>query len=526
MNKGIKSIYEINKESTRELFDDVIYYRGEEYKQEGCVRSIEAINATTLTGIVQGNQKYMVSITIDEEGDILCNCSCPCDFNCKHAAAILLDWISSKECKEKTLHKSNKEPIETLDQVLTKKSKDDLILLMKLFIERYPELTLYLHVDAYKLILKIHRLFYEDWNWHNIDLLISELEMILQGIQTNKNQWNKKLIKEMKTASQIMIDYNGDINDNGQLAFFLDEWFLTYGEIVASKNPTKKQKMEFIKTIINWIKEDKIGLSHTIQQALLGMCSTEKDIDLINAQLKSIEYNDSEFDYHSNLIINMYDKIGMNEKYIQSAIQSGQEIKAIEKLMQVKRFDEALNLCEHSKNNTIDLLSKKAAILQELGRTQEYHQCILQLIQETGQYSYAVQLKQKSTKKEWQLYRDIIINDAKEKNLDMFLSRLYYDEGDYKKAYEFSDEITDDGYLELLAKKLSKTNPELSCRILRNLCFDFVKKGSGWPYKKTGSLLKNMKRIDEAGSFFQETKRQLIEKHKKKYSLMKIIKNI
>jgi hypothetical protein len=53
-----------------------------------------------------------------------------------------------------------------------------------------------------------------------------------------------------------------------------------------------------------------------------------------------------------------------------------------------------------------------------------------------------------------------------------------------------------------------------------------VKKGSGWPYKKTGSLLKNMKRIDEAGSFFQETKRQLVEKHKKKYSLMKIIKNI
>ena len=105
-----------------------------------------------------------------------------------------------------------------------------------------------LHIDAHKLVLKIHQLFYEDWDWHNIDLLISELEMILQGIQTNKNQWNKKLISEMKTASQIMIDYSGDIDDNGRLSFFLDEWFLTYGEIVSSKNPTKKQKITFIKT--------------------------------------------------------------------------------------------------------------------------------------------------------------------------------------------------------------------------------------------------------------------------------------
>lgn len=523
---SVKSIYDINKEIITELFDYVIFYRGEEYKDEGCVRSIEAINAITLTGVVQGNQNYVVSITIDEDGDILCDCSCPCDFNCKHAVAILLKWISSKEYKDKSLHISNKEPIETLDQVLMKKSKDDLILLIKLFIERYPELTLYVNIDAHKLTVHIQRLFSEPWDWHDIDKLISELESILQGIQSNKNQWNKTLVNEMKTASQIMIDNVEDIDDNGEFSFFLDEWFQTYGEIFSTTNPTKTQKIEFIWAIMKWMKEVDFDLDYSYQQALLGMCADEKDVKLVTKYLKSIDANDDSFDDYSDLILQMYDKLGLHNKYIHIAMQYGHIIKAIEKLMQIKRFDEALDLCEQSKNNSKDLLLKKVIILKELERYQEWHQCLIQIIQKTGQYSYVPQLKQASTKNEWTTYREVIINDAKEKQLDGFLSRLYYDERDYKKAYEYATNLSNDGYLELLATKLSKTNPTLACNILKKLCFDFINQGSGWPYKKAGSILRSIKKIDKNNTFFQQTKKQLIEKHKKKYSLMKIIKKI
>lgn len=524
---NIKTIYEIDREIINDLFRDTIFYRGEEYKDEGLVKSIDPINPTTLTGVVLGSYNYMVSITIDEDGDILCDCSCPCDFNCKHAAAVLLKWITVKDNKNTSVHKTKKAPIETLDQLLIKKSKEDLIFLIKLFIERYPELTLYVNIDAHKLTVNIQRLFLNAWDWHDIDSLISELETILQAIQSNKNQWDKKLVKEMKAASQIMIDNVENIDDNGEFSFFLDEWFKTYGEIFSATNPTKTQKNEFIHSIFQWMQEDEYDLDYSYQQALLGMCANEKDIDIIIKHLKSIDSNYYSYDdYYSDFLLQMYDKLGLHDRYIDSAIQSGHIIKAIDKLIQLGRFEEALNLCEQSKNISTDLIIKKVSILKKLGRTQEWHQCLLLLIQKTGQYSYVPQLKQASTKDEWATYRKEIINDAKKKKLEGFLSRLYYDEGNYKEAYTYARELSDDGYLELLAKKLSTTHPDLACNILKKLCFDFVLKGSGWPYKKAGALLKTIKKIDNNGEFFKQTKQQLINKHKKKYSLMSIIKKI
>src|SRR3989338_4720727 len=95
----MKSIKDITIEDIKDLFDSIIYLRGEEYFESECVKDIEPVDSSTLTGVVQGNNKYNVTITIDSNEDISCECSCPCDFNCKHAAALLLKWLSIKgEC--------------------------------------------------------------------------------------------------------------------------------------------------------------------------------------------------------------------------------------------------------------------------------------------------------------------------------------------------------------------------------------------------------------------------------------------
>jgi hypothetical protein len=222
----------------------------------------------------------------------------------------------------------------------------------------------------------------------------------------------------------------------------------------------------------------------------------------------------------------MYDKINLQDKYIEVAIQSGLITKAIDKLILLKRYNQALSLCEQSENVSSEILMRRANILKKLGRIYDWHKCIIQLIQQSGQYSYVPQLKQESNKDEWEKYREEIIDDAKKKGLDGFLSRLYYDEGNYKEAYEYARNLSDVGYLEFLSKKLSKKHPNLACDILKKLCFDFVLKGSGWPYKKAGMILNIIKKIDNDGEFYNLTKQQLIQKHKKKYSLMKIIKKI
>ena len=96
------SINDITQEDIEELFGGQILSRGEEYLEDGLVESVELFDKNTILGVVVGNERYKVTISLDSEGDIICDCTCPCEFNCKHSAAVLLKWISEKKnSKEK-----------------------------------------------------------------------------------------------------------------------------------------------------------------------------------------------------------------------------------------------------------------------------------------------------------------------------------------------------------------------------------------------------------------------------------------
>jgi uncharacterized Zn finger protein len=154
-----RTIEDLTIDDVHELFDSVIFLRGEEYYDEGCVSLIEPLDSQTIKGIVQGTQKYDVSISIDAEGEIACGCSCPCDFNCKHAAAALLKWLSIKKRYKNKLQQGKSSSKESLVQLLEKKSKEELIELTKTMIEKHPEFTSLVKIERKEIVSTIKRLF-------------------------------------------------------------------------------------------------------------------------------------------------------------------------------------------------------------------------------------------------------------------------------------------------------------------------------------------------------------------------------
>ncbi|GAH40886.1 unnamed protein product, partial [marine sediment metagenome] len=230
------------------------------------------------------------------------------------------------------------------------------------------------------------------------------------------------------------------------------------------------------------------------------------------------EYYD---DYYKKFLLRLYDKIGMNDKYIEVARKSGLSIELIDKLISLDRLSEALEVCEQSTqkyfSKTIE--NKKIQILKKLGRKNELQKNLLHLLEKTGDFNYFIKLKQESSEDEWKNYLKHIISDVKNKKRYALLSRIYYDEHDYKKAYEYAQNMTDLNYLELLAKKLSIQHPDLACNAFKKLCYEWIHAGSGWPYKKAGRMLEAIKRIDKKETFFKTTKGEIIREHKKKYSL-------
>jgi hypothetical protein len=524
-----RTIESLTIDDIHHLFDSVIFLRGEEYYDEGCVSLIEPLDSQTIKGIVQGTRKYDVSISIDDDGEIACECSCPCDFNCKHAAAVLLKWLSIKK-KYKNRLQQVKPPLkESIDQLLAKKSKEELIELTKTMIAKHPEFISLVKIERKEIVSTIKRLFSQYWEWDEVQDLIDQLDAILEGIRRNKQAWNKALFDEMSMCSTMMIKNVDDIHDEGDFGIFLDDWFETYGELFSTIKPTINEKKEFIRTIAKWIEADDYGYDSSYEKSLIGMCKTEEDIILIKTCLDSTQARyPGDKEYYQEFYLELYDKIGMDEKYIEVAEQSGLISVLVDKLIALNRLDEALKICnEHIQDDfSMHLEIKKIEILKKLGKKPELAQSLFSLLEKTGDFSYYLKLKQESPKEEWKNYLERTVTDAKNKRRFDLLSRIYYTEKDFKKAYEYTHDIHDLDFLELLAKKLTTDNQELACELFRRLCFDWIKQGAGWPYKKSGKMLEAIKQIDKQGAFFRQTKEELIGEHKKKYSLMEVIERI
>ncbi len=527
-----KSVKDITMEAVQELFDSIIFLRGEEYFEEDCVKSIDVLDSSTISGVVRGYQNYKVTITIDSYSDISCECSCPCDFNCKHAAALLLKWLSIKE-HNKELKEAKLQKRESIKDVLNKKNKEELIGLLTEFISRHPELKSLIKIERKEIISKIKGLFSDFVDWDEVSDLIFQLETIAEGIKRNKSSWDRELLNEMEICSKIMIDGQESVHDEGDLGMFLEDWFLLYGEIFSSLKPSKREKQQFLKKIMEVIQKDEYGLDSSFEKAFIGMCASKEDIELIREYYKSTEDKDEDDEDedskdYASFYLELYDKLGMNKEYLSTAKSKGLSSNLIDKLISMGCFEEALSECNKCKTDDLfwSVESKKLEILKKLGRNKELKKMLIGMIKEGGNIDDSLRLKKESTEEEWENFLRQIISDAKKRGRDSFLSKVYYYENDFKNAYEHSKEIRDMNYLELLAKKLSTSYPMLACEIFKKLCFLWIDSGSGWPYKKAGKMLEAIKKLDKQGIFFNKTKDEIISKHKKKYSLMEVIKNV
>src|SRR3989338_5072703 len=116
--------------------------------------------------------------------DISCDCSCLCDFNFKHAAALLLKWLSIKGKHDKVLKEVKPQKKESMEDILEKKSKEELVGLIIEFLSRHPELKSLVKIERKEIVSKIRSLFSDFVEWNEVHDLIAQLETILEGIRS------------------------------------------------------------------------------------------------------------------------------------------------------------------------------------------------------------------------------------------------------------------------------------------------------------------------------------------------------
>ena len=177
----------------------------------------------------------------------------------------------------------------TINQILSKKEKKELILIIENFIDKYPELKSLIKMEKREIIVKIKKLFSYFWEWNQVKDLIFQLNIILEGIKKNKKLWNKDLLNELEISADIMINKIDNVRGEDEIEIFLEEWFEIIGEVFMRTKPSVSEKKEFINKIYKLIDKDDYGLSETFEKALVITCRTKKDLDLIKEIIKPLE---------------------------------------------------------------------------------------------------------------------------------------------------------------------------------------------------------------------------------------------
>ncbi|MFF2092721.1 SWIM zinc finger domain-containing protein [Paenibacillus sp. NPDC058174] len=134
----------IKLKQIEDRIDPIILERGEAYRANGHILSIEEIKPRVYHAEVEGSELYEVEIELDSRGEV--NeiwCECPYDKGpvCKHAAAVLLEIRDEYFSEEKTQSSPKNKPAPKMNiaDQLSKLSKDELITMLVDFYDDIEE---------------------------------------------------------------------------------------------------------------------------------------------------------------------------------------------------------------------------------------------------------------------------------------------------------------------------------------------------------------------------------------------------
>jgi uncharacterized Zn finger protein len=132
--KGLPELPQLTESDVRRWTDEAYYKRGQGYFRSGYIFDTR-LQGSTLKARCLGSRPwpYYVEVTLGQEGIISGGCSCPVGGGgyCKHAVALLLTWVHERDAFLE---------VEELESALERRSKAELITLIRRMIARYPDL--------------------------------------------------------------------------------------------------------------------------------------------------------------------------------------------------------------------------------------------------------------------------------------------------------------------------------------------------------------------------------------------------
>jgi uncharacterized Zn finger protein len=375
------SIPRLTISTVRDWTDETYFQRGEKYYKQGAIYE-QRRQGMTIKSKCSGSQApfYRQEVTFNSKGIESANCSCPVGGggHCKHAVALLLTWVNDPDSFQE---------VEALDAALEKRSKPELIALIKQMLEQEPDLESLLDLplsaeDGTPMDMKAIRRQAQqafrgvdyDWGGH---AYTGEMEHSLQPLLNLASDYFKR--GNAENAAAIYSTIIETIFDNDEVAMGDEEGTLLglanecaeeIGNCLPKINDPKRRRDTLV-TLFDTYKWDVqaggVGAADGVPDILVEKTTPEERVEIAKWTREIMptgkEWSDNyRREVLGRLLLDLEADTLDDEAYLKICRQTGRLNDLIERLLKLKRIEEAADAARSAEDypllNTLEIFTK------------------------------------------------------------------------------------------------------------------------------------------------------------------------
>jgi uncharacterized Zn finger protein len=356
----MSTIPHLTESDIRNWTDAVYYQRGQKYYEQGAIYDGRK-QGMTLKSKCSGSQApfYRQEVLFNSRGIESAECSCPIGEggHCKHTVALLLSWVNNPDSFQES---------ESLDAVLEKRSKTELIAIIKEMLEQDPDLESLLELplvegDSQLLSIKAirqqaNRAFREvDFEWGYAREIKRDLNPLLKlaaGYLSRNDAENSALVYET-VVETILDNDNAALGDEeGELLGVVHDCCDGLGRCLPAIDDAKKriEVLQVLFSAYQWdtIKIGGVGAADNVPEILRSQTTPNERIEIAKWTREIMPKRKSWSDgYHravlGRLLLSLEADILDDEAYLKICRQTGRLNDLLERLLVLNRIEEAEN---------------------------------------------------------------------------------------------------------------------------------------------------------------------------------------
>ena len=354
----MSSIPRLTKSNVIKWTNDVYFKRGQSYYASGAIYE-QRREGMRIKSKCSGSQApfYRQEVLFNNKGIESAECSCPVGGggHCKHAVALLLTWVNDPDSFRE---------VESHDAVLEKRSKPELIVLIKQMLEQEPDLESLLELPIIgeeskpiniKAIRQQAQRAFRDvgYEWGYVGEIKRDLNPLLKlaaGYLSRGDAENSALIY-MTVIEAVMDNEDAAMGDEeGELLGVSYDCAEALGNCLPSISDRKKRLeiLQALFSVYQWdsIKLGGVGAADGVPEILIEKTTSEERIEIAvwvrKIMPKGKEWGDSYHREHlGRLLLDLEAETLDDEAYLKICRETGRLNDLIERLLKLKRIKEA-----------------------------------------------------------------------------------------------------------------------------------------------------------------------------------------